>query len=313
MLQHTPVLLREVLAALDVRADGRYLDATFGRGGHTAAMLERTGTEGRVVAIDRDPEAIRAGRERFAADISSLGRLTLVNSPFSRLSTVVAEMGLTGRFDGVLLDLGVSSPQLDDAARGFSFTHDGPLDMRMDNSGGYSAADFIAKAPEHELVRVIRDYGEERFAKRIARAIIAARRETPINRTAQLADIVAAAVPMREPGKHPATRTFQAIRIHVNDELAEIQSALEGSLSALAPQGRLCVISFHSLEDAIVKRFMQKHSQEDPIYAGLPQIPEHARPKLRRIGRTLHPSAEEIAGNPRARSAMMRVAQRVAA
>jgi 16S rRNA (cytosine1402-N4)-methyltransferase len=313
MLQHMPVLLDEVLAALDVRADGRYLDATFGRGGHSAAILERTGTEGRVVAIDRDPEAIRAGRARFAADILSLGRLTLVNSPFSRLSAVAAEMGLTGRFDGVLLDLGVSSPQLDDAARGFSFMHDGPLDMRMDNAAGFSAADFIAKVPEHELARVIRDYGEEKFAKRIARAIVEARRESPITRTAQLAHVIARAVPTREPGKHPATRTFQAIRIHVNDELGEIQAALDGTLAALAPEGRLCVISFHSLEDAIVKRFMQKHSQEDPIYAGLPDIPAHARPKLRRISRAVHPTEQEIAANPRARSAVMRVAQRVAA
>jgi len=309
MLQHTPVLLQEVLAALDVRAGGRYLDATFGRGGHSAAILERTGTEGRVVAIDRDRQAIRAGRERFAAE----SRLTLVSGPFSRLGAVAAQMGLSGRFDGVLLDLGVSSPQLDDAARGFSFAHDGALDMRMDNSAGSSAADFVARAPEREIARVIRDYGEERFAKRIAHEIVSARREAPIARTAQLAEIVARAVRTREPGKHPATRTFQAIRIHVNDELAEIQAALDGSLAALAVDGRLCVISFHSLEDAIVKRFMQKHSTEDPVYAGLPDVPAHARPKLRRIGRAVHASDEEIARNPRSRSAVMRVAQRLAA
>jgi 16S rRNA (cytosine1402-N4)-methyltransferase len=309
MLQHTPVLLREVLAALDVRAGGRYLDATFGRGGHTAAILERTGREGRVIAIDRDRQAIEAGRERFASD----GRLTLVSSPFSRLGAVVAEMGLAGGIDGVLLDLGVSSPQLDDAARGFSFAQDGPLDMRMDDRAGFSAADFIARAPEHVLARVIRDYGEERHARRIAQRIVAARRVHPIVRTLQLADIVAGAVPRREPGKHPATRTFQAIRIHVNDELAQIQAALDASLGALASGGRLCVISFHSLEDGIVKRFMQKHSQEDPVYAGLPQVPAHARPKLRRIGRAVHPSADEIAANPRARSAVMRTAERIAA
>jgi 16S rRNA (cytosine1402-N4)-methyltransferase len=309
MLQHTPVLFDEVLAALDIRAGGCYLDATFGRGGHSAGILQRVGQDGRLIAIDRDPEAIRAGRERFAAD----QRLTLVHSPFSRLATVVAEMGLAGRFDGVLLDLGVSSPQIDDAERGFSFAQDGPLDMRMDNRAGVSARDFLARAPEREIARVIRAYGEDRFAKRIARRIVAARHEAPIMRTAQLADIVAAAVPMREPGKHPATRTFQALRIQVNDELEEVRAALEGSLTALTAGGRLCVISFHSLEDGIVKRYMQTHSQEDPLYAGLPEVPAHARPKLRRLGRAVRPSEAEIARNPRARSAIMRVAQRVAA
>lgn len=308
MLQHKPVLLEEALAALKVRAGGCYLDATFGRGGHTAAILERAGAQGRVVAIDRDPEAIQAGRVRFATD----KRVTLVMSPFSKLSAVAAEVGLVGRFDGVLLDFGVSSPQLDDAARGFSFAQDGPLDMRMDNSTGAAAAAFVAKAPEHEIARVIREYGEERFAKRIAREIAAARREAPITRTAQLAAIVARAVPAREPGKHPATRTFQAIRIHVNDEFTEIQAALVGALDALAPGGRLCAISFHSLEDGLVKRFMQKHSQEDPVYAGLPEVPAHARPKLQRVGRAIHPSDAEVAANARARSAVMRVAERVA-
>jgi 16S rRNA (cytosine1402-N4)-methyltransferase len=309
MFQHTPVLLEEVLAALQVRAGGRYLDATFGRGGHTKALLERIGTEGRVIAIDRDPEAIRAGREMLAAD----GRLTLVNSAFSQLLEVVTNAGLAGSLDGVLFDLGVSSPQLDDAARGFSFTQDGPLDMRMDNRRGESAADWIARAPEREIARVIREYGEERFAKRIARAIVTARQEQPITRTAQLAEIVAGAVPTREPGKHPATRTFQAIRILVNRELQEIEVALEASLQALAPEGWLCVISFHSLEDALVKRFIQKHSQDDPVYAGLPEIPPRARAKLRRIGGAVHPSAAEVERNPRARSAIMRVAQRRAA
>ena len=309
MFVHTPVLLREVLAALDIRAGGRYVDATFGRGGHSAAILERVGPQGAVIAFDRDPAAIAAGRERFAND----GRMTLVSSAFSRLGAVMSEMGLTGAIDGVLLDLGVSSPQLDDASRGFSFMHDGPLDMRMDDSTGASAADFVAKAPEHDIARVIRDFGEERFAKRIARAIVNARREAPIVRTAQLADIVAHAIPTREPGKHPATRTFQAIRIQVNQEFEEIRAALAGSLAALAPQGRLCVISFHSLEDTLVKRFMQQHSQEDPVYAGLPDVPAHARPKLKRIGKAIHPSEAEIAANPRSRSSVLRVAERVAA
>lgn len=309
MFEHTPVLLDEVLAALDVRKAGRYLDATFGRGGHTAAILQRIGTEGAVVAIDRDPEAIRAGRERFATD----ERLTLMHAPFSGVAQMVKEMGMVGEFNGVLLDLGVSSPQLDDAARGFSFAQDGPLDMRMNNSTGLMAADWLAKAPEHELARVIRDFGEERFAKRIARGIVQARREQPLTRTLQLAEVIAGAVPVREPGKHPATRTFQAIRIQVNNEFGEIEAALEGTLVALAPQGRLCAISFHSLEDGIVKRFMQKHSQEDPVYAGLPVVPAHAQPKLRRIGRAIHPSAAEVDRNPRARSAIMRVAEKVAA
>jgi 16S rRNA (cytosine1402-N4)-methyltransferase len=309
MFQHTPVLLQEVLVALDIRAGGRYLDATFGRGGHSAAILERLGPQGALIAFDRDRHAIAAGRERFAND----GRMTLVNSAFSRLSTVVAQMGLLGGIDGVLLDLGVSSPQLDDASRGFSFTNDGPLDMRMDDTTGVSAAEFIAKAPEHEIARIIRDYGEDRFAKRIARAIVAARRQAPIVRTLQLADIVAQSIPSREPGKHPATRTFQAIRIQVNHEFEEIRAALTGSLAALAPHGRLCVISFHSLEDGIVKRFMQEQSQEDPVYAGLPDVPAHAQPKLRRIGKAIHPSEQEVAANPRSRSAVMRVAERVAA
>ncbi|HLS79895.1 MAG TPA: 16S rRNA (cytosine(1402)-N(4))-methyltransferase RsmH [Steroidobacter sp.] len=310
MAAHTPVLLEEALAALDVRAGGCYLDATFGRGGHTARILERVGPQGRVIALDRDPRAIRAGAERFAGE----RRLALVQSPFARLGEIAAQLGVAGGIDGVLLDLGVSSPQLDDPARGFSFAQDGPLDMRMDDaSGGPTAAQFLAQATEREIERVIREYGEERFAKRIARAIVAERRVQPIERTAQLAELTARSVPTREPGKHPATRTFQAIRIHVNQELTQLAAALDAALEALAPRGRLCVISFHSLEDAIVKRFIQKHSQEDPVYAGLPDIPIHARPKLRRIGRAVHPSAAETAANPRARSAIMRVAERRAA
>ncbi|HEY6642319.1 16S rRNA (cytosine(1402)-N(4))-methyltransferase RsmH [Povalibacter sp.] len=307
--EHTPVLLEEVLAALQVREAGRYLDATFGRGGHTAAILERIGKQGRVVAIDRDPDAIRAGRERFGMD----ERLMLVSGPFSQLAQVAAQAGLAGGFDGVLLDLGVSSPQLDNAARGFSFAQDGPLDMRMNNASGMTAADWLNRASESEIARVIREYGEERFAKRIAHAIVGARVQEPLSRTLRLAEIVAAAVPMREPGKHPATRTFQAIRIQVNQEFAEIEAALEGSLIALAPQGRVCAISFHSLEDGIVKRFIQKHSQEDPVYAGLPEVPAHARPKLRRIGKAIHPSEAEVSRNPRARSSIMRVAERMGA
>lgn len=309
MAEHTPVLLEEVLAALVVDGAGCYLDGTFGRGGHTAAILAQLGPAGRVIAIDRDPDALRAGQERFAVE----RRLTLVGSPFSCLAQVVGDLGMVGGINGVLLDLGVSSPQLDDPARGFSFTQDGPLDMRMNNAAGATAAQWLAKVPEHELTRVIKEFGEEKFAKRIARAIVQARTEQPLTRTLQLASIVAAAVPVREPGKHPATRTFQAIRIQVNAEFEEIERALAGTLEVLAPGGRLCVISFHSLEDGIVKRFMQQHSQDDPVYAGLPFVPEHARAKLRRIGKAVHPTDAEVDRNPRARSAIMRVAQRVPA
>jgi 16S rRNA (cytosine1402-N4)-methyltransferase len=309
MEAHAPVLLVEALEGLNVQPAGRYFDATFGRGGHTAALLAKLGPAGAVVAFDRDPEAIRAGRERFGAE----RRLTLVRGPFGRMTELLAAAGQRPGFDGMLFDLGVSSPQLDDAARGFSFLHDGPLDMRMDNETGITAAAWLARAPEHEIATVIREYGEDRFAKRIARAIVSARHAEPLTRTTQLARVVAEAVPAWEPGKHPATRTFQAIRIHVNAELAEIDRALAQSVELLNPQGRLCVISFHSLEDGRVKRFMQRQSQEDPVYAGLPEVPVHARPRLRRVGKAVHPQDEEVRRNPRARSAILRIAERLAA
>jgi 16S rRNA (cytosine1402-N4)-methyltransferase len=214
---------------------------------------------------------------------------------------------------GVLLDLGVSSPQLDEARRGFSFMQDGPLDMRMDNESGLSAATWLARATEREIADVLFKLGEEKFSRRIARAIVAQRAQAPIATTRQLADIVAAAVPTREPGKHPATRTFQAIRIHVNRELEEVESALPQAVSLLAPGGRLCVISFHSLEDRLVKRFMRREAQGDPVYAGLPEIPPLARPRLRLVGGAVMPAAAEVAANPRARSAVLRIAERIAA
>jgi len=307
--EHTPVLLDEVLAGLSVRPDGRYCDATFGRGGHTAAILGALGPAGRVVAIDRDPEAIRAGRRRFAAE----ARLTLIQGSFGSLEERVRAAGFEGELDGVLLDLGVSSPQLDEAARGFSFMQDGPLDMRMDNESGQSAAQWLAKAGEREIADVIRGLGEERFARRIARAIVAARAEAPITRTAALAALVAEAVPTREPGKHPATRTFQAIRIHVNGELDALESALPQAVRLLAPGGRLCVISFHSLEDRIVKRFIRREEQGDPVYAGLPNVPVHARARLKRVGGAVMAGEPEVRANPRARSAVLRVAERLAA
>ena len=298
-----------MLAGLAVRADGRYCDATFGRGGHTAAILGALGPAGRVVAIDRDPDAIRAGQVQFAGE----PRLTLVRGSFGQLEERVRAAGLEGGLQGVLMDLGVSSPQLDEARRGFSFMQDGPLDMRMDNEAGQSAAQWLARAGERDIVAVLRTLGEERFSGRIARAIVAARATQPIERTAQLAAIVAAAVPTREPGKHPATRTFQAIRIHVNGELDALEAALPQAVRLLAPGGRLCVISFHSLEDRIVKRFMRREEQGDPVYAGLPNIPPHARPRLRRVGRAIDASDAEVARNPRARSAVLRVAERLAA
>lgn len=307
MFAHEPVLLAEVLEALNVQPDGRYLDATFGRGGHTAAVLARLGTEGRVVALDRDSQAIRAGRERFGNE----PRVTLLQGAFGNVAALVGAAGIAQGFDGMLFDLGVSSPQLDDAARGFSFSHDGPLDMRMDNESGMTAASWLARAPEHEIATVIREYGEERFARRIAAAIAQSRNEQPLLRTEQLAELVSSAVPFREPGKHPATRTFQAIRIHINAELDQIDAALAQSVDLLRPRGRLCAISFHSLEDGRVKRFMQRQAQEDPIYAGLPEVPPHARPRLRRIGKPVHPGKAEIERNPRSRSAILRVSERL--
>jgi 16S rRNA (cytosine1402-N4)-methyltransferase len=307
--EHTPVLRDEVLAGLAIRPGGRYCDGTFGRGGHTAAILGALGPSGRVVAIDRDPDAIRAGQRRFEGE----SRLTLVRGSFGPLEERVRAAGVEGELDGVLLDLGVSSPQLDEARRGFSFMQDGPLDMRMDNEAGQSAAQWLAKAGEREIAAVLSELGEERFARRIARAIVAARAVEPILGTGQLAGIVAAAVPTREPGKHPATRTFQAIRMHVNRELEQLEQALPQAVRLLAPGGRLCVISFHSLEDRIVKRFIRREEQGDPVYAGLPDVPAHARPRLERVGGKVVAGTAEVAANPRARSAVLRIAAKVAA
>ncbi len=306
---HEPVLLDEVLAGLAVQANGRYCDATFGRGGHTAAILGALGPDGRVIAIDRDPSAIEYGRQRFGAE----PRLTLIRGSFGRLEELVRAAGVDDGLQGVLLDLGVSSPQLDEAGRGFSFMQDGPLDMRMDNESGQSAADWLARASEREISDVLHSLGEERFARRIARAIVEARRAAPIERTSELAAIIAGAVPTREPGKHPATRSFQAIRIHVNRELEALEAALPQAVRLLAPGGRLCVISFHSLEDRIVKRFIRREAQGDPVYAGLPEVPPHARPTLRKAGAAVTAGEAELARNPRARSAVLRVAERLAA
>jgi 16S rRNA (cytosine1402-N4)-methyltransferase len=306
---HAPVLLSESLEALAVRAAGSYLDATLGRGGHSAAILARLGEAGKLFAVDRDPEAIRAGIRRFTGD----PRVSIVRGNFAELKRLATQAGFEAGFDGILFDLGVSSPQLDEAARGFSFLRDGPLDMRMDPESGISAADWLAAAPEREIARVLRDYGEERHARRIARALVRARTGAPLKTTAQLAALIAAAVPGREPGKHPATRSFQAIRIFINDELAALDAGLGRSLSLLKPAGRLCVISFHSLEDRRVKRFIRRHAEVAEPWRGLPEIPSHARPLLRAAGRAVRPSEAEVAANPRARSAVLRVAERLAA
>ena len=304
---HRPVLLAETLVALALHPAGCYVDATFGRGGHAAALLEALGPEGRLLALDRDPEARRWAASRFGGD----GRFTFVQGTFSRLTEMISAHGLAGRLDGILFDLGVSSPQLDEPARGFSFSQDGPLDMRMDPSTGDSAAVWLNRVEETELARVLAEFGEERFHRRVARAIVAARRQAPIATTARLARVVAKAVPTREPGKHPATRAFQAIRIAVNDELGELRAVLPRAVRMLAPGGRLVVISFHSLEDRVVKRFMREQARGQELPPGLPVQGAPEGRTLRLIGRPVRPGAAEIAANPRARSAVLRVAERL--
>ena len=300
---HQTVLLEEAVDALAIRADGAYVDATFGRGGHSRLILDRLGPRGRLVAFDKDPEAVAV-----ATRISD-ARFSVVHASFAELADVLERVGLEG-VDGVLLDLGVSSPQLDDAARGFSFRRDGPLDMRMDTSRGQTAAQWLETASESEIREVIRDYGEERFAKQIAKAIVAARQRGPVLSTGQLAAIVGAAVRTREKNKDPATRTFQAIRIHLNRELAHLSLALPRILDLLRPGARLAVISFHSLEDRIVKTFMRDAARADvPVRLPLRER-ELPQARLRLIGKPVRASAQEIAANPRARSATLRVAER---
>ena len=301
---HVTVLLEEAVDALAIRPDGIYVDATFGRGGHSRAILARLGKSGRLVAFDRDPAAIEAGR---AIDDA---RLTLVHAPFSALAEELDALDVS-RVDGVLLDLGVSSPQLDEAARGMSFRFDAPLDMRMDTTRGETVAQWLAHASVAEIREVLRDYGEERFAHAIAKAIAAARPGGAVETTGQLAAIVEKAVRTREPGQHPATRSFQALRIFINQELEELSDVLPAALRVLAPDGRLVVISFHSLEDRIVKRFMRDQSRPDDAPARMPlradQLPQ---PRLRLVGKARRPGAAEVAANPRARSAVLRVAER---
>ncbi len=302
--EHVSVLLDEALEGLALRADGIYVDGTFGRGGHSRALLARLGAHGRLIAFDRDPAAIAAGQALHDP------RLTLVHAPFSTLADELDRLRVA-QVDGVLLDLGVSSPQLDDAARGMSFRFDAPLDMRMDTSRGRTVADWLAEASVGQITEVLRDYGEERFAYAIAKAIAAARAGGAVATTGQLAAIVEKAVRTREPGQHPATRSFQALRIFINQELEELSRVLPVCVDRLRAGGRLVVISFHSLEDRIVKRFMRDESRPPSLPARLPvRAADLPPPRLRLVGRAQRPGAAEVAANPRARSAVMRVAER---
>jgi 16S rRNA (cytosine1402-N4)-methyltransferase len=301
---HTAVLLEQAVEGLKVRGDGCYVDCTFGRGGHSRAILAKLGRAGRLVALDRDPQAVAAGGE------ISDRRFRMLHGRFSRLAELAAGAGVAAA-DGILLDLGMSSAQLDDPVRGFSFRFDAPLDMRMDPGAGITAAEWLARASEQEIREVIRNHGEERFAKSIAAAIVAARARGPVGNTRQLAALVAKAVPTREPQQDPATRTFQALRIHINQELEELSLALPQCVELLRPGGRLVVISFHSLEDRIVKRFLRDNARADSLPARLPlRARDLPRPRLALVGRATRPAAAEVAANPRARSAVMRIAEK---
>jgi 16S rRNA (cytosine1402-N4)-methyltransferase len=300
-------LLGPVLEGLKIKGNGCYVDGTFGRGGHSKAILERLTANGRLIAIDRDPQAIASAPQALLSD----PRFELIRGESAQLEKFIDERDLRGSVDGVLLDLGVSSPQLDEAGRGFSFLRDGPLDMRMDPDAGISAADWLARVDEKELKRVLKTYGEERNAARIARAIVSARDEAPIRRTAQLAKIIADAAPSHGDRIHPATRSFQAIRIVINDELEQLRAVLEQSVNVLRHGGRLCVISFHSLEDRLVKRFIRESSRESEQYRGMPSVPAEFRPKLKAVGKLIEATAAEVEANRRARSARLRVAERL--
>jgi 16S rRNA (cytosine1402-N4)-methyltransferase len=302
---HVTVLLEEAVEALAIRAEGVYLDATFGRGGHSRRILERLNEKGRLLAVDRDPMAIAAGQA------INDPRFHLVHRAFSEITEAAHDAGVAN-VDGVLFDIGVSSPQIDQGERGFSFRHDAPLDMRMDTTRGETAAEWLARAETREITEVIRNYGEERFAFQIAKKVVAARLEQPVVTTGQFAALVRSAVRTREPGQDAATRSFQALRIHINQELGQLEVALPQALELLKPGGRLVVISFHSLEDRIVKNFMREQSSADVLPKNLPlradQLP---KPKLRLVGKAMKPSAAEIEANPRARSAVLRVAEKL--
>jgi len=306
--EHQPVLRDQVLEALRVKPGGIYIDGTFGRGGHAAALLEKLGPAGRLLAFDKDPEALAHAVSRFSGE----ERLLMREGSFGNLANEVSALGWQGQVDGIMLDLGVSSPQLDDAGRGFSFRQAGPLDMRMNPGAGESAAEWLARASEREIADVLWRYGEERFSRRIARAIVNSRDETPIQTTLQLAELIASAAPSRERHKHPATRSFQAIRIFINRELEDLEEVLPQAVEVLAPGGRLAVISFHSLEDRIVKRFIRDQHRGPQLPPDLPVIPEGYAPTLKPVGKQIRAGAAEVEANPRARSAVLRVAERVA-
>lgn len=308
MTEHTTVLLKEAVEALVTDADGFYVDGTFGRGGHSAKLLSKVSENGIVLAIDKDLQAIESGRERFKQD----SRLRLVHGSFADMSNFVDDQAHMGKVSGVLLDLGVSSPQLDEADRGFSFMRDGPLDMRMDTSAGLSAAEWIASAEEQEISRVIKEYGEERFARRMASAVVRERSKTPITRTVQLASILAAAHPAWERGKHPATKAFQAIRIFINRELDDLEVLLSRVVDLLQVGGRLVVISFHSLEDRRVKRFIRDQERGIKLPKNLPVRDVERGVRLKKVGKAIKPTDLEVGDNIRSRSAVMRVAERVA-
>lgn len=307
--RHITVLLDEAVEGLAVRGDGCYMDGTFGRGGHSRLILQKLGPDGRLLGFDKDPLAIATGEALAAED----GRFVVVQRSFAELGEEAVVRGLDGQVSGILLDLGVSSPQLDDPERGFSFLNDGPLDMRMNPDAGVSAADWIARADEDEIARVFKDYGEERFAKRMARAVVLRRVEQPFTRTADLAKVLTEANPAWEKGKNPATRAFQGIRIFVNNELGDLERGLEAALESLEVGGRLVVISFHSLEDRIVKQFMKRQAkgEADKLPRDLPIIPKAFEPRLKLIGKPVYASDEELKANPRSRSAVMRIAEKL--
>lgn len=305
--QHITVLLHEAVEALVTDTSGFYVDGTLGRGGHSALVLERLSTEGRLLGIDKDMAAITTAQHRFGND----SRFSIAHGSFAGLANLVAERGMSGKVQGVLLDLGVSSPQLDEAERGFSFMQDGPLDMRMDQTKGQSAAEWVNTVSEDEITRVLKEYGEERFARRMARAIITERQKTPFTRTRHLAEVIKEANPAWEKGKHPATRAFQAIRIQVNNELGDLDDVLAQALEVLAPGGRLVVISFHSLEDREVKRFIRRQELGDPIPKGVPVRDDQLNKRMRSLGRAIKASDEEVRINVRSRSAVMRVAEKL--
>lgn len=306
---HISVLLDEAVTGLAIKADGIYIDGTFGRGGHSGLILSQLSEGGRLIAIDRDPTAIEAAK-KYQND----PKFTIVHSGFSELETIAEQQQVLGNVDGILLDLGVSSPQLDQAERGFSFMNDGPLDMRMDTSKGQTAAEWLAVADVEDITWVLRTFGEEKHAWKIANAIVDSREETPFTRTSELAALIKKVAPQREIKKHPATRSFQAIRMYINSELEQIEKALNASLSVLKEEGRLVVISFHSLEDRLVKQFMKKHSQGKQVPRGLPVSEEEINKgkKLSLIGNKTKPSKTEVTQNVRSRSSVMRVAQRLA-